>query len=69
MAARPKSRRGGYRPNAGRPREVQDPARLTIDFERGDLDAVADVASERGESLAQAIRRIVRSYLKRSGRL
>ena len=64
-----KSKQGGARPGAGRPREVQDPARLTVDFERPDLDALAAVAAERGESIAAAVRRVVRGYLKRLGRI
>jgi hypothetical protein len=64
-----KGKVGGWRPGAGRPREVQDPVRLAIDFERPDTEALSDLAAERSESVAATLRRIVHGYLKRSGRL
>lgn len=61
--------RGGARPRAGRPREVQDPVRLAVDFERVDAEALADLARKRRESVAALLRRIVHGYLKRIGRI
>jgi hypothetical protein len=43
--------------------------RLTVDFERPDIDALSALAAERGESMAAALRRILHGYLTRSGRL
>lgn len=71
MAQRSKTKtgHGGVRRNAGRPREVLDPVRLAVDFERPDADALSVLATERGESLAATLRRIVHGYLTRSRRL
>jgi hypothetical protein len=40
-----------------------------VDFERADADALSALAAERGESVSAMVRRIVRSFLKRSRRV
>ena len=60
--------RGGFRPGAGRPRVVQEPERIAVDLEQPQLDALRDLASERGTSVADLIRRAVSQYLKRARR-
>lgn len=56
---------GGARSGAGRPREVEDPVRLTVDFERPDAEALGELAGSRGESVSATVRRIVHGYLSR----
>ena len=60
--------RGGFRPGAGRPRVVQEPERIAVDLEQPQLDALRDLASGRGTSVADLIRRAVSQYLKRARR-
>lgn len=67
-ARRTKGTLGGWRPGAGRKREIQNPVQVTIDFERPDRDALAEHAAERGESMSAAVRRIVGAYLRRQRR-
>jgi hypothetical protein len=57
---------GGSRPGAGRPRVVQEPERIGVDFERSDLDALRDLAERRGTSVADLIRRAVGQYVRRA---
>ncbi len=59
---------GGFRPGAGRPRVVQEPERIAVDLEQPQLDALRELASERGTSVADLIRRAVSQYLKRARR-
>lgn len=59
---------GGSRPGAGRPRVVQEPERIGVDFERSDLDALRDLADRRGTSVADLIRRAVGQYVRRAKR-
>ena len=68
MPAKKGTGRGGFRPGAGRPRIVEDPERIAVDLERGDLDALRDLASDRETSVADLIRRAVSQYLKRARR-
>ena len=63
-----KSGRGGARPGAGRKRIVQDPERIAVDLEKPQLDALRELADERGTSVADLIRRSVSQYLNRAGR-
>lgn len=58
----------GSRPGAGRKRIVADPARIAVDFEKPDLDALRDLAEKRDTSVADLIRRAVGAYLKRAQR-
>jgi hypothetical protein len=60
--------RGGARPGAGRPRTVQEPARIAVDFEKPDLEALRALAERRGTSIAELVRRAVSQYLRRAGR-
>lgn len=60
---------GGARPGSGRPRQVQDPMRLAVDFERPEFEALEALSRERDESLAVLVRRAVHAYLKRLGRV
>ena len=60
--------RGGFRPGAGRPRVIQEPERIAVDLEQPQLDALRELASERGTSVADLIRRAVSQYLKRARR-
>lgn len=62
------SGRGGARPGAGRPRVVEEPERIAVDFEKPDLDAVRELAERRRTSVADLIRRAVAQYLRRAGR-
>jgi len=55
--------RGGARRGAGRPRRIQSPARLSVDFEARDLDALQQLATAQDRSLASLIREAVRGYL------
>jgi len=66
MAKKPA--RGGRRPGAGRPREVGEPFRLTIDYERADIEALRKVAESRGASVSSLIRSMVASAAKRARR-
>jgi hypothetical protein len=54
---------GGARRGAGRPRRLQIPARLSVDFEAEDLDALQQLATAQDRSLASLIREAVRGYL------
>ena len=60
--------RGGARPGAGRPRLVQEPARIAVDFEKSDLEALRMLAGRRRTSIADLVRRAVSQYLRRQGR-
>ena len=57
--------RGGARLGAGRPREVEDPVRLAVDFERIDVDALRAIAERRGVSVARLVRTAVAAYVRR----
>jgi len=53
---------------AGRKRIVQDPANITIAFELQDMDALRDLADERGVSTTALIRKVVSQFLQRTRR-
>ena len=59
---------GGARPGAGRKRIVTQPERIAVDLERPDLDALREIAEERGTSVAALIRQAVGTYLRRARR-
>ena len=67
-ASKQRPGRGGARPGAGRKRIVKHPERIAVDLERLDLDALRELAEERGTSVARLIRLAVSQYLKRSGK-
>ncbi len=52
----------------GRPRVVQNPRRLAVDFERGDVEALEEIADRRSVSIAHLLREAVRAYLRRHRR-
>ncbi len=58
--------RGGARPGSGRPKLVQDPVKLAVEFERPDVEALRALAEKRGASLADLLRRALRQYLGRA---
>lgn len=61
------SGRGGARAGSGRKRVVNDPERLTVDFERADLNALRALADDRGTSVASLVRKAVEQFLRRAG--
>ena len=60
--------RGGARPGAGRKRIVQKPARIAVDFEEEQMEALRGLAKRRGMSIAALVRTAVAQYIRRSGR-
>jgi hypothetical protein len=46
---------------------VNDPERLTVDFERADLNALRALADDRGTSVASLVRKAVEQFLRRAG--
>lgn len=67
MAARKRSW-GGARKGAGRPREIADPVRVTLDFERKQFDALRTLAERVQISASALIREAVRRLLRNSRR-
>jgi len=65
MARKSTGGRGGRREGAGRKPLFTEKARITIDMERADLDALAAIAERREVSVAQVIRDAVRTLLRR----
>jgi hypothetical protein len=59
---------GGSRPGAGRKPTLKSPKSLTLDLEGADAEALAELASERGVSVAELVRRAVKNYLRRTRR-
>jgi hypothetical protein len=59
---------GGRREGAGRKPEVENPRRLTVDFEAPDFEAIAAIAKKAGRSLASVVREAVSAYLRRRAR-
>ena len=67
----PRSRKqtwGGRREGAGRPQVLKDPVDRWVRLEREDAEAAEKLAKQRGISLSELIRRVLRSYLSRSKR-
>jgi hypothetical protein len=64
MAAK-KSKHGGRRPGAGRPPELVDPVRFTLDIDGADFSGVKALASERGVSKGTVVREAIRAYVVR----
>ncbi len=65
---RRKGKRGGWRPGAGRKPILDDPVSFTGSFERAEMDALDEIAEERGVSVASLVREAVRAYLERRKR-
>ncbi len=59
---------GGWRPGAGRKREIQDPVRITVDLEREDLAALDSAAARRGVRRIALIREAFRWVLRQRPR-
>jgi hypothetical protein len=62
---KPKGKRGGKRPGAGRPPTLNDPVRFLVTFERTEFDALEAIAKERDQSIASLVRSAVAAYLRR----
>jgi hypothetical protein len=54
---------GGVRPGAGRPRLIEERADRSIRFERAQLDALEELATTKGVSVADLVREAVQAYL------
>ncbi len=68
MMARKKGTWGGRREGAGRPAVLKNPVDRWIRLEQEDAEAAENLAAERGISLSEFMRRVLRSYLKRQKR-
>jgi hypothetical protein len=68
MAARRKGTWGGRRAGAGRKPTLRDPVSFTGDLEQVDLQALAEIAEQRGVSVASLVRTAVAAYVKRQRR-
>ena len=64
-----KSGRGGKRLGAGRKPFLRGAASFTGDFEKPQMDALQQMAEERGVSVAQLVRDAVQAFLKRRKRI
>ena len=62
------SGRGGWRPGAGRKRELDNPVRATTVLEGSDFELLASIAAARGATVAAVIRDAVKALLKRHKR-
>jgi len=67
-ARRKKSRRGGYRPGAGRKPVLQGARAVTVTLEEPQYAAVERLAAEDGVSLASIVREAVKAYTVRRKR-
>ncbi len=61
-------KRGGKRPGAGRPPTLNDPVRFLVTFESAEIDALEEIARERGQSIASLVRSAVTALLRRRRR-
>jgi hypothetical protein len=68
VAARRKGTWGGRRIGAGRKPTLRDPVSFTGDLEQADLQALAEIAEQRGVSVASLVRTAVAAYVKRQRR-
>jgi len=68
MAARRRGTWGGRRTGAGRKPTLREPVSFTGDLERADLEALAQIAEQRGVSVAALVRTAVTAYVKRQRR-
>jgi len=67
-ARKKKSTWGGKRKGAGRKPMLEAPQMVTLPLEERDLEALRELAEERGVSMASLVRDAVSTYLKRRGR-
>ena len=63
-----KGKRGGRRPGAGRKPVLDEPVSFTAYFERAEMEALDEIAEERGVSVASLVREAVSAYLARRKR-
>jgi hypothetical protein len=68
VAAGRKGTWGGRRAGAGRKPTLREPVSFTGDLEQSDLQALAEIAEQRGVSVAALVRAAVAAYLKRQRR-
>ena len=66
MASKRRDGRGGVRPGAGRKPLFDVRGDLKVAFEQADLDALGELAGERGVSTAELVREAVSAYLVRA---
>lgn len=64
----PKLKHGGARRGAGRPRELAEPVRLTLSFEREDVEALHELGDATDQSLASLVREGARMVIERHRR-
>jgi hypothetical protein len=69
MAAKKKTKRRGRRPGSGRKGFIVGARRLSVDYPGAHMDALEEIAEERGASVASVVREAVRAYLERQGRI
>jgi hypothetical protein len=62
---RKKGSHGGARRGSGRHRLFDDRQGLTVQLERADYDALAELAHERRASIGTVVRDAIRTYLAR----
>jgi hypothetical protein len=63
--SRKKGTWGGYREGAGRKPEIADARRYSLDFEGPQMEALEEIAVERGVSVATIVREACAKYLTR----
>src|SRR5262245_5436919 len=59
---------GGFREGAGRKPELHDARRYSLDFEGPQMEALEEIAEERGVSVATIVREACAKYLARRRR-
>jgi hypothetical protein len=64
MSRPTKREHGGARKGAGRPPELVDPVRVTIGFERVELEALQKLSIATGRSLAALVREGARQLVR-----
>jgi hypothetical protein len=65
VARRKRGTWGGCREGAGRKPEIQDARRYSLDFEGTQMEALEQIAAERGVSVATIVREACAKYLTR----
>ena len=68
-AKKKKAKRGGRRAGAGRKGFIKDARRLSVDYPGVQMDALEEIAEERGVSVASVVREAVKAFLEREGRI
>jgi hypothetical protein len=65
VARKRKGSHGGARPGSGRHQLFENRQGLTVQLERTDYDALAELAHERRASIGTVVREAIRTYLAR----